>query len=174
MKKENITLPNIITSFRLIGAFILLFLKPLSLAYFIIYSISGFTDAIDGFIARKLHEESEFGAKLDSICDLVFYSVLAIKILPILFEILPCIIWYPASLIVMLRILIYLYVAIKDKKLNSNHTYLNKATGLLIFLLPYILITPFAEPYCFMIAGVSLVAAIQEFSLVLLNRNVRY
>ena len=73
-----------------------------------------------------------------------------------------------------MRISIYLYSAIKNKEFASNHTYLNKATGLLIFILPYVMLSDLYEAYSWMIAGVALVAAIQEFSFVLLKKDVKY
>ncbi len=39
----------------------------------IIFAITAFTDVLDGFIARKFNLETEFGAKLDSIADRIFY-----------------------------------------------------------------------------------------------------
>lgn len=37
-------------------------------------SSSGFTDMIDGTIARKLGTESEFGSKFDTVADIVFVA----------------------------------------------------------------------------------------------------
>ena len=174
IKKEYITIPNFITSLRIVGAIVLLFIEPFTIKFYIIYSFTGFTDAIDGFTARKLNQVSVFGSKLDSISDLIFYSILGIKIFPTLLISLPKVIWYVVIFILILRISIYLYVAIKNKELASNHTYLNKATGLLIFGLPYIMLSDLYEAYSWMIAGVALVAAIQEFSFVLLKKDVKY
>ena len=52
-------------------------------------TISGLTDALDGWLARKLRCESAFGAKLDSVADLLFYAVMIFRILPILVSIFP-------------------------------------------------------------------------------------
>ena len=38
---------------------------------------------IDGAVARKTGTDSEFGAKLDTIADIVFTAVCMIKILPL-------------------------------------------------------------------------------------------
>lgn len=174
IKKEYITIPNFITSLRIVGAIFLLFIEPFTTLFFVVYTFTGFTDAIDGFIARKLNQVSVFGSKLDSVSDLTFYSILGIKIFPILLSTLPKIIWYVVALIFAMRISIYLYSAIKNKEFASNHTYLNKATGLLIFILPYVMLSDLYEAYSWMIAGVALVAAIQEFSFVLLKKDVKY
>ena len=88
IKKEYITVPNAITFSRLVGAILLIFLKPLDLGFFIIYTIAGISDAIDGYVARKMGGETDFGSKLDSVADLAFYTVMMIKILPVLVRLL--------------------------------------------------------------------------------------
>ena len=62
-------LPNIITFLRIPLSIAMLVVSPFSLFFWIFYLSSGLTDIIDGFLARKLHQESSFGAKLDSIAD---------------------------------------------------------------------------------------------------------
>ena len=173
MKKEYLTIPNFVTSLRIVGAIILLFLKPFSTLFFVVYSFTGFTDAIDGFLARKLNQVSVFGSKLDSVSDLIFYNILGVKIFPTLYKKLPIFIWYVVIFVFIIRIIIYLYVAFKNKELISNHTYLNKATGLLIFGLPYVTLSSLCEAYSWMTVGIALVAAIQEFSYVLLKKDIR-
>ena len=170
MKKEYLTVANCITSLRIVGALIIVFLKPLKTFFFIVYTLSGVTDAIDGFIARMLHQESEFGSKLDSVADLTFYSVLMIKILPLLIKLLPCSIWHFIVFAILVRIILYLYTAFKNKKLLSSHSYLNKATGLLIFFLPYVLLANFVELYCWILVGIAVAATIQEFINVIIKK----
>lgn len=58
---------NIITSSRILLSLILIFLPVFSPWFFAIYIAAGFSDMIDGTIARKTGSESSFGAKLDSI-----------------------------------------------------------------------------------------------------------
>ena len=48
------------------------------------YIYCGISDILDGFIARKTKNESEIGAKLDSVSDIIFVVVAMIKILPFL------------------------------------------------------------------------------------------
>ena len=172
MKKEYITIPNIVTSLRLLGALIILCLKPFSLSFFIIYFITGFTDCIDGFLARKLNSVSEFGSKLDSVCDLTFYSALAIKIMPRLLELLPSYIWYFVLVVVIIRVIIYSFGALKHKQLVSNHTYLNKTTNVLIYFLPLVISFNCLEPYAWILLGVSMVAAIEEFVKVIFQKDL--
>ena len=66
---------NILTGCRILGSILLLFFPVFSLAFYIIYLLCGFSDMIDGTIARKTNSASEFGAKLDTVADLVFVAV---------------------------------------------------------------------------------------------------
>ena len=71
--KKLLTLPNFLTALRIAGAACLLFITPLSPAFFIVYTFCGISDVLDGVIARASHSTTEFGAKLDSAADLLFY-----------------------------------------------------------------------------------------------------
>ena len=171
MKKEYITIPNAITFTRLVGAILLIFLKPLGSVFLVIYSISGFTDAIDGFVARKMGGETDFGSKLDSVADLTFYTVMMLKILPFLVAELPGIIWYCVGAILIFRVFIYVVNAFKDRKFLTSHSYLNKASGLMMFALPYFIKTKYLEPYAWMVVGITGVAAIYEFTYSLIRKS---
>ncbi len=131
MKKH---IANIITGSRIVFSVPLMFL-PLSSAWFyVLYLFCGFTDMIDGSIARKTGTVSEFGARLDTVADFVFLSVSLVKFLPV-FSI-PQWLWVWIAVIGVVKIgnLIWGYVRIKT--LVSLHTVMNKITGLMLFLLP--------------------------------------
>ena len=164
IKKEYITIPNGVTALRLVAAIILIFIEPLSLPYLIIYTIGGISDAIDGFLARKLGGETEFGAKLDSVSDISFYAVSLIKLMPMLYEQLPWNIWYFAGGVILLRIIMYIVNALIQKELLASHTYLNKAQSLMLFGLAYFVGRKFLMPYAWMLVGVAALAAAYEFT----------
>ena len=125
---------NIITGSRIAFSLPLLFL-PLSSAWFYaLYLLCGFTDMIDGAIARKTNAVSKFGARLDTVADFVFMLVCAVKIIPLLH--LPVWIWVVAMLTALVKILNIAFVLVRKKKLISIHSVLNKITGLALFLLP--------------------------------------
>lgn len=65
---------NLITISRIILALSLLFIKPCSFIFYLIYTICGLTDILDGYIARKINKTNAFGAKLDSltVTDMIF------------------------------------------------------------------------------------------------------
>lgn len=155
-------IPNVITSLRIIGAVLLFFVEPLGVPFYIIYSFCGLTDAVDGFVARKLNVATEFGAKLDSVSDLLFYIVMIVRLLPVLMKVLPGWIWYFALLVVIIRITSYVVSAVKYKKFASIHTFLNKATGFLVFIVPYLIFTPIFFAYSVFVCAVGLIASAQE------------
>ena len=125
---------NIITGSRIVFSLSLLFI-PLSSAWFYaLYLFCGFSDMIDGTVARKTNSASEFGARLDTVSDFVFMVVALIKFLPH-FHI-PVWLWIWIGIIAMIKLGNVVWGFIRTKKLISSHTLLNKITGLLLFLLP--------------------------------------
>ena len=73
-------LPNILTLLRLalIPVFVALFYYPTPLSNFyaaLVFVIAGLTDLLDGFLARKLHMETKFGAFLDPVADKIIVCV---------------------------------------------------------------------------------------------------
>ena len=77
---SNKNLPNILSYARIAGTIWLILTKPLTPLFLTIYTITGVTDVLDGAIARKYGTTSEKGAKLDSIADLLFYTLILIRI----------------------------------------------------------------------------------------------
>ena len=75
MVKKVKNIANTITITRIIGAFSMLFFKPLSPFFLFLYVFCGISDILDGFIARKTRTVSQTGMVLDSIADLVFLVI---------------------------------------------------------------------------------------------------
>ena len=124
---------NSITVSRMLFSLALLVLPPRSLPFVVLYLLCGLTDVLDGYIARKLHTESEKGAMLDSIADLLFAVVYAVKILPILK--IPLWIWIWTAIIAVTKITCIVIASKKAHRLEIEHSLGNKLTGLLLFLL---------------------------------------
>ena len=128
-----------ITMVRIIGSVILLIpaIETQSAAFLIIYGVCGVSDAIDGFVARRTNCVTPFGKKLDSASDLIFYLTMAFRMFMPLKEALHPIVFWTVFGLMGYRLLVYIIAAIKYKVFLSSHTYFNKATGLVVFLLPY-------------------------------------
>ncbi len=171
--KKFFTLPNMITSLRIVGTLFLLFIHPFTAAFYIIYTLCGVTDVLDGFIARRTKSISEFGAKLDSIADLLFYSIMIIKVFPILLEVLPMQVWYMVAGVLIIRSACYLLAAIKYRKFASLHTYMNKVTGLAVFSIPYFIREPYAVMVCKVIAVIAGTAALEELIMHIVRKEYK-
>ena len=162
MQEKLKNLPNSITVMRMVGTVFLLFTKPMSLCFYIVYSLTGLTDVLDGFFARKFEVTSDFGAKLDSIADLMFYSVMLILLIPVLWERLNRSIWFAVLIALVFRLTAYILSAVKYKEFASSHTVLNKITGLCVFAIPFILLTPYASEICWIVATVGIISSFAE------------
>lgn len=69
--KDLLTIPNAISFFRiiLITPFVAFFVAKMYVAATITVALSGLSDCFDGMIARKFHQESEFGKIIDPLAD---------------------------------------------------------------------------------------------------------
>lgn len=170
-EKHKLGTADIITIFRIAGTLVLLFLRSFSVPFFCVYALTGLTDMLDGFIARKTHTESSFGARLDSIADLLFYTVMLIKIFPTLWTALPKEIWYAVAAILIIRISAYLTAAFKYRLFASLHTYLNKLTGLAVFLIPFLIITKYSVIYSLSVCAVAALASLEELVILITKRS---
>ena len=169
--KKNI--PNYITAVRIAGTLALLFLEPFTTVFFVVYTICGISDVVDGTIARAMGTTSTLGAKLDSAADLSYYAVMVIKIFPVLLKRLPLSLWCIVILDVLMRVVSYSFVAIKYHKFSSMHTYMNKLTGLAVFTIPYYITTRFAVPLAFVGATVAGIASLEELILHFTRREYK-
>lgn len=154
-----------ITTMRMAATVFLLFLPLTSTLFVVIYTFAGLSDVLDGWIARKSGKASEFGARLDSISDLLFYSVLLIRLFPILYETLPREIWYVVVAIIFVRLAAYITAAVKYHRFASLHTWMNKLTGALVFLLPYVLLISSGVEYCWAVCMVAFAASAEELAI---------
>ena len=75
---------NIITGIRIVLSVALLFCPALSTTFYVLYIAAGFSDMIDGAVARRIGTVSELGSRFDTIADIVFTVVCLIKLLPAL------------------------------------------------------------------------------------------
>lgn len=79
-KSEICNLPNLISSIRILMAPLMIYLALHELETWFLAALlfSGFTDVLDGFLARKLNQVTTLGSHLDSWGDFTIYSTMAI------------------------------------------------------------------------------------------------
>lgn len=170
MKKKSM-IPNMLSILRMLGTLALVFVQPVTLPFFAIYTLCGVSDVLDGWIARATGSTSELGSRLDSAADLMFYIVMMLRILPELVTQLPQGIWYWVGAILLLRAALYLTVALRFHRFCAVHTYLNKLTGVSVFLIPYFLNTAALRPVSIAACAIAFAAAAEEWILHLTSKS---
>ncbi len=151
---------NIVTSLRVICSVLILLCPAFSVRFYILYLLCGFTDMVDGTIARKNNAVSEFGARLDTIADIAFITASLIKLLPLIH--IHNWLWMWITVISIIKVGNVVCGFFCTKKLISLHTVLNRITGLLLFLLPLTLSLIGWELGLMIVCPIATLAAIQE------------
>ena len=136
LKKQ---IPNIISVFRLFTCFSLLAItqiedpRAMRWTFTAVYFFVGFTDVLDGWIARRFNLQSELGAKLDNIADTCVFCV-GFTCLIFLLKLHPSV----PSIVTLaigaaLKVFSFALTKIRFGEWNSMHTYSNKALGCVLF-----------------------------------------
>lgn len=151
---------NLITALRIISAIAMLFTIPLSVPFFVFYAVGGLSDMIDGAVARKCGSAGDFGARLDSVADLLFCAAALMQ----LWRMLPAFVWWAAGAIAAIKITAGVVGFARFGKLCLPHTLLNKITGAAVFLLPCFYRFGFFDALCYAVSAVALLAAAEELT----------
>ena len=122
---------NLITASRLGASAALLAVPAASVPFWALYAWCGLSDMVDGPLARRLSEESAFGARLDSACDLAFVLACFLTLAPVLRLEAWLLAW--AALIALCKVAAYVSGFVMHGRLIALHTAANKAAGLLLF-----------------------------------------
>ncbi|UCD04656.1 MAG: CDP-alcohol phosphatidyltransferase family protein [candidate division WOR-3 bacterium] len=130
MKRYSMTISNVITISRLVLLPIIVYfiLTGSRMMAFIVMLISLLSDGLDGYLARKLHQESELGRFLDPLCDKIFLAGVLLTLLYV--RAIP--LW--VVIIVVLRdflILLGSFFLLKMKSVIEPSNTLGKITGLI-------------------------------------------
>lgn len=169
MHKRSYYIVNGITLYRLLAAPFLIFLvidhRPDLFKWML--GISFFTDAIDGYLARRNKVTSIAGAKLDSIGDDLTILVAIIGI--IVFK--PEFIRQEMNLFLLLLVLFILQTIvafIRYGKMTNFHTYAAKAAAVLqgIFLLLFFFLDQPVYALFYIAAGVTAIELAEEIILI--------
>ena len=123
---------------------------------------------VDGTIARKTNTVSEFGAKLDTVADFLFFTALLIKLLPIIY--IQNRMWVWIVVIAIIKICNVILGFVYKKRLIFLHTLMNKITGLSLFLLPLTLSVIELKNSLIAVCIVATMSAIQEGYLIIKAR----
>jgi len=125
---------NILTGIRILCGLLILCFPAFSKIFYWLYLLGGFTDAIDGTVARKMGTVSDFGSKFDTVADFVFTVSVAIKILHKASFPMWMIIWI--VIIAFVKISCHLVGYLKHHEFRTVHSVLNKVCGVVVFIVP--------------------------------------
>ena len=160
---------NFITCVRIVLSAALLFCPPLSPAFYALYLAAGFSDMIDGAVARKTGTVSELGSRLDTAADLVFTAVCLVKLLPVL-EV-PAWLYAWIAVIAVIKLLNIAVGYLKQKQFPAVHSVMNKVTGGLLFLFPLTLTWINLRFSAAAVCAVAAIAAVHEGYLIRAGRT---
>ena len=155
---------NAITICRIALCVVLLITDAFSPAFFLVYVLAGLTDMLDGSVARRANSESELGARLDSIADLVLATACLSKLLPAI----DVPIWLRAWIgaIALVKVANVASGLVVERRLVMPHTLANKVAGLVAFLVPFAIpLFGIAAP-AIIACAVATFAAVQEGHLI--------
>lgn len=115
---------------------------------------------IDGTMARKTGSASEFGAKFDTVADFIFIVICLIKLIPVLNLQKWMCIWIAVIAIIKVTNIVSGFAM--HKKFVSVHSFMNKTTGMILFLLPLTLKIIALKYSVLAVLMVATFAAVQE------------
>lgn len=165
---------NYLTVARILCGVLILFCPVFSGRFYALYLLGGFTDAIDGTVARMTGTASDFGAKLDTVADLVFIPAVIVKLVAALSV--PLWLWVWLGSIICLKLSGVIVGFVRYRHFPAVHSKLNKLCGVVVFLIPFFLggSCPWQAKAVIVVAACLLasVAAVEEFVLIMQGKQV--
>ena len=171
-KNDIINIPNSVSFLRILMAPVLFYFALTQQPHWFIgiFLFAEFTDVLDGFLARKLHQITEMGSHLDSWGDFVIYSTITICAWILWPDIFQREIFY-ITFIVLSFTLPALIGFIKFHRFTSYHTWSVKL-AVAITVIGYILLFTGVSEWPFRIAALfCLYAVVEEIAITLLIRH---
>ena len=151
---------NAISIIRITASIALLFCQAFSPAFYVFYIAAGLSDMLDGFVARKTDTASKLGARLDTIADFVLVIVCLIKLLPVLSV--PAWLYGWIGIIALIKVVNIISGFAVQKRFMAVHSVMNKATGVLLFLLPLTIPAVPLKCSAVVVCAAATFAAVQE------------
>lgn len=174
-KNEFLTIPNLITFYRLLVVPLILYfiLTGNEKLFAIFLIISLLSDILDGVIARRFQMETEFGAKLDSFADnfnyvLAFIGMIVFK----MDDLRP----HLMSFYVFIGMLVLTVVVslIKFRKFPSFHLYITKIGGYIQGAFIIVLFTlGFYAPFYYFVIIWAIIGAIEHIAIQMVIPEMR-
>ena len=158
-------IPNIITLSRIPMAVALPFVQSSPAVFWTLYLLCGFSDVLDGAVARSTGTVSRLGERLDTIADIIFVAVWIVLFIPAIDV--GRWLWIWTGVIALIKVVNVISGLAMKKGFVAKHTPANKATGILLFLLPMVILLEVIKvPYIVLVCLLATFAAIQEGHLI--------
>ena len=173
-RQDIFKIPNLVSSIRILIAPLMIYLAIQNLEswFLAILLFSGFTDVLDGFLARKLNQITTLGSHLDSWGDFTIYSTMAIGAWILWPDIVRREMIY-FSMVLFSFLLPVLIGLVKYRRLTSYHTWSVKLAVFITFF-GYVLLFADIASWPFMLASLLCVySGIEEILITLVLRRER-
>jgi CDP-diacylglycerol--glycerol-3-phosphate 3-phosphatidyltransferase len=137
----------------------------------ILILIIGFSDIADGYLARKWNVATQTGARLDSLADFFFFIIILI-IIALQFS------WVftenllPFAVIVTLKAASAMVSKLKFGEIVFLHTIANKITGLLVFVVIFLIIFNLHLFWLKIVLWFAVWSALEELCIILINKTI--
>ncbi len=165
---------NVITGNRIVCALALIFCPTFSTCFYGLYILGGISDVLDGMIARRIGKETQFGAHFDTVADIVFIMIVIIKTVRAI-----CIPTWLFIWIICIAVVKFINIIsgfIIHKHFVSEHTVMNKISGILLFAIQLCIGQFPRQPgvtLMVLTCGVATFSAVQEFHYIRTGKEVR-
>ena len=158
-------IPNIITLSRILMAVALPFVQSSPAVFWTLYLLCGLSDVLDGAVARSTGTVSRLGERLDTIADIIFVAVWMVLFIPAINV--GRWLWIWTGIIAFIKVVNVISGLAMKKGFVAKHTPANKATGILLFLLPMAILWEVIKvPYIVLVCLLATFAAVQEGHLI--------
>ena len=158
-------IPNMITLSRIPMAVALPFVQSSPAVFWTLYLLCGLSDVLDGAVARSTGTVSRLGERLDTIADIIFVAVWMLLFIPAVNV--GNWLWIWTGVIALIKVVNVISGLAMKKGFVAKHTPANKATGILLFLLPMIVLWEVIKvPYIILVSLLATFAAVQEGHLI--------
>ena len=133
--------------------------------FWTLYLLCGLSDIRDGAVARLTGTVSRLGERLDTLADIVFVAVWMVLFIPAINV--GRWLWIWIGIIAFIKVVNVISGLAMKKGFVAKHTPANKATAILLFLLPMIVLWEVIKvPYIILVSLLATFAAVQEGHLI--------
>ena len=141
------------------------FVQSSPAVFWALYLLCGLSDVLDGAVARSTGTMSLLGERLDTIADIIFVAVWIVLFIPAIDV--GRWLWIWTGVIALIKVVNIISGLAMKKGFVAKHTPANKATGILLFLLPMVILWEVIKvPYIVLVCLLATFAAIQEGHLI--------